>query len=116
MAECDALVLPAVTDPVSGTEGLGVVLLEAMVHERPVIASNVGGIPDVVQHEHTGLLVPPGDVDALAGAMRSLIDDPEKARSLALAGRQHAESRFSWPHIVRELATVYERAVAQRAR
>jgi glycosyltransferase involved in cell wall biosynthesis len=111
---CDALVLPAVPHGVAGTEGLGVVLIEALSHGKPVIASDTGGIPDVVQHERTGLLVPPGDVGALADAMRRFIDQPELARALGVAGRAHVDAKFSWPVIVEALVTLYDKVRAKR--
>jgi glycosyltransferase involved in cell wall biosynthesis len=113
---CDAFVLPAITDEVAGTEGLGVALIEALSYERPVIASRAGGIPDVVRHEHTGLLVAPGDVDALAAAMRRFIDEPTFARTLGAQGRADVEDRFSWSRIVDALQSVYEDAISRRAR
>ncbi len=71
-ASHDMFVLPAVVDSKGDTEGLGVVLLEAMRFGRPVIASNVGGIPDIVEHARTGILVPPGDQAALGSAIECL--------------------------------------------
>lgn len=69
MRDSDILILP------SHTEGLGLVLLEAMSQGLPVVASRVGGIPEIVHHEITGLLFPPGDADALSAALTRLIDD-----------------------------------------
>ena len=103
----DAFVLPAVVDSRGDTEGLGVVLLEAMNYEVPVIASNIGGITDIVTHEQSGLLVPPGDATALADAIRRLAENPDGARALGRAGKADMEARFSWPAIVRQWLTVY---------
>jgi glycosyltransferase involved in cell wall biosynthesis len=111
---CDALVLPAVHDPLSGTEGLGVVLIEALAYGKPVVASDIGGIPDVVRHGETGLLVPPGDGDALAAALRSLADYPARARAFGEAGRLDVADRFSWDRIASRLATLYHDVVARR--
>ncbi|NIP82505.1 MAG: glycosyltransferase, partial [Gemmatimonadetes bacterium] len=61
--------LPAVHDAKGDVEGLGVVLIEALALARPVIASRAGGITDIVRHEETGLLAPPGDASALATAI-----------------------------------------------
>jgi glycosyltransferase involved in cell wall biosynthesis len=116
LRDCFALVLPAVPHRVLGTEGLGVALIEALSYGRAVIASNTGGIPDVVIHERTGLLVAPGDAPALAAAMQRLIDDPTLARQLGDAGRAHVEARFSWPAIVGSLRDVYARAMETRRR
>lgn len=104
---CDAFVLPAVTDSKGDTEGLGVVLLEAMSYGKPVIASATGGIVDIVHDHETGLLVPPGDARALASAIRLYIREPQLAAELARAGRVHAEGRFGWPAIIGQLTRLY---------
>lgn len=108
-AECDAFVLPAVVDRKGDTEGLGVVLVEALSHGKPVIATAAGGIVDIVRHGETGILVAPGDVEALARAILRTIEDPEEARALAAAGRAHVASQFSWSSIVGDLTSLYER-------
>ena len=106
-AACDAFVLPAVQDAKGDVEGLGVVLIEALLHGRPVIATASGGIVDIVRHEETGLLVPPGDAVALAGAVRRYQADPELAQRLAAAGAEWVAERFSWSRIVGDLASLY---------
>lgn len=109
----DCLVLPAVRDRKGDVEGLGVVLLEAMGAGKPVIASAAGGITDIVEHEATGLLVPPGDVAALAAALERYRDDPAFAARMADAGAARVAERFSWSSIVDRLVSLY-RSVAQR--
>jgi len=79
----------------STTEGLPIVLLEAMARRRPVVATPVGGVPELVVPGETGLLVPPGDAGALADALRTLLDDPELARRLGEAGHARVRERFS---------------------
>ncbi len=110
----DVFVLPAVLDAKGDTEGLGVVLLEALRFERPVIASDVGGIPDIVEHERTGLLVPPGDSTSLASAIESLARDPERARQMAMRGRQVARDRFGWDRVLESTNRVYGSAMERR--
>ena len=110
---CDAFVLPAVVDAKGDTEGLGVVLIEAMSYARPVIASAAGGIVDIVRDGRNGILVPPGDAAALAGAIGRMMEDPARARTLGLRGREDAAARFSWDAIADRLAEIY-RAVAKR--
>jgi glycosyltransferase involved in cell wall biosynthesis len=108
-AACDAFVLPAVIDAKGDTEGLGVVLLEAMSYRKPVIASAAGGIVDIVRDGRNGLLVPPGEPEALAGAIRALMDDPERARHLGARGREDVAAGFSWPVIIDRLEGVYRK-------
>src|SRR5262249_36032629 len=76
------------------TEGLGVVLVEALSFRTPVVASGVGGIVDVIRHEQTGLLVPERDPDALADAVVRVLRDPHLARALAERGLEHARDYF----------------------
>lgn len=107
MAACDCFVLPAVVDAKGDTEGLGVVLLEAMAYGRPTIASAAGGIVDIVRDGRNGFLVPPGDAAALADAVRRMMDDPAAAREMGAAGREDVRAGFSWEVIVERLAAVY---------
>jgi glycosyltransferase involved in cell wall biosynthesis len=117
--QADVVVLPAVYDAKGDTEGLGVVLIEALGVQTPVIASAVGGIPDIVRDEETGLLVPPGEPATLAAAIERYMDDPVLARDLAAAGLRHVERHFSWNAIVTRLRDLYEanveRSTAARA-
>jgi len=112
LSTCDAFVLPAVVDAKGDTEGLGVVLIEAMSYARPVIASAAGGIVDIVRDERNGYLVPPGDAAALAGAIQRMMDDPAAARRMGLDGREDVEAGFSWDAIADRLAAIY-RAVSK---
>jgi glycosyltransferase involved in cell wall biosynthesis len=113
---CDIFVLPAVIDAKGDTEGLGVVLLEALGFERPVIGSDVGGIPDIVRPGETGWLVPPADPTALAETILEIAADPERARDVASLGRASVESRFSLDRITEELETVYHAGLSRRSR
>ena len=113
-ASADVFVLPSVLDQRQDTEGLGVVLLEAMNYGVPVVASNIGGITDIVQHESTGLLVPPGDEDALAKALTALLENPELSRSLGQGGARLLRETFSWDRIVDRWDAVYKRVIASR--
>ena len=80
----------------SRREGFGVVCAEAMAYGRPVVASAVGGLRDLVVHEETGLLVPPRDVPALRAALQRLLGDPELRRRLGAAARERIRTEFSW--------------------
>ena len=114
MAACDCFVLPAVVDAKGDTEGLGVVLLEAMSYGKPTIASAAGGITDIVRDGRSGLLVPPGDARALAGAIARMMDDPARAREMGMHGRDDVRAGFSWEVIVGRLAEVYGRVARLR--
>jgi glycosyltransferase involved in cell wall biosynthesis len=114
--ESGVLVLPAVVDARGDTEGLGVVLLEAMSCGTPVVASDIGGITDIVTQEETGLLVPPGDPAALASAIRRLATDAALWRRLAEAGRRRFREDFGWTAIARRWEEVYRAAVSPPAR
>lgn len=102
-------VLPAIVDSKGDTEGLGVVLIEAMTFGLPVVASNVGGIPDVVINERTGLLVPEKDPRALAEALKRVIADPETADKFTVNAQKHIESCFSWHAVIEKLDILYGR-------
>ena len=102
-----ALVVPS-TD-----EGLGLVAAEALLCETPVIAFRSGGLPDVVEHERTGLLVQPGDEQAFAAAMQRVLDLPSEARTMAKAGRASAMAAFSPEAVARRYAGIYRDAIGR---
>ena len=91
-------------------EPFGLINLEAMACGTPVVASAVGGIPEVVVDGETGLLVPPGDPAILATALGRLLADPGFGARLGSAGRRRVEDRFSWERIAERTLAVYEDA------
>lgn len=93
-------------------EPFGLINLEAMACETPVVASAVGGILEVVEDGKTGLLVEPGRPDALATAIRRLLDNPAMARDMGRAGRLRVEERFSWASVAERTEQVYREAIA----
>ena len=99
--DLDLVVLPSLW------EGFGLVLLEAMAAERPVVASAVGPIPEVVVHGETGLLVPPGDPDALADAMVRVLTDRPLAERLGRAGRRRVKNSFRVDQMVAQTESLY---------
>jgi alpha-maltose-1-phosphate synthase len=94
-------------------EPLGIVNLEAMACGCAVVASAVGGIPEVVADGVTGLLVPPGDEASLAEAVNALIREPGRAAALGARGREQAVTEFSWDRIAAETADLYARLVVR---
>ncbi|GGW97507.1 glycogen synthase [Streptomyces lomondensis] len=102
-------VCPSVYEP------LGIVNLEAMACGTPVVASAVGGIPEVVDDGRTGLLVPAGDgfEAGLARAMDTVLGDPEAARRMGEAGRERAVGEFGWDAVARRTVRLYEEIVKQ---
>ena len=110
LALSDVFVLP------SQSEGFGRVLVEAMAMGRAIVATAVGGVPDVVLAGRTGLLVQPADPVALADAVRALLDDPARAARLGAAGRARAESSFSLGAHVHAVERVYDEVLARAAR
>lgn len=91
----------------SRSEGLPVVLLEAMATGLPVVATRVGGVPECVGDGETGLLVPPGDPEALAGALRRLLVDPERRARLGRAARERVLARYDREVHLNRLAQVF---------
>ncbi|MCC5860638.1 MAG: glycosyltransferase family 4 protein [Gammaproteobacteria bacterium] len=96
-------------------EGLGLILLEAGACGVPVVACAAGGIPEVVVDGETGLLVPPGDAPALAGALLRILDDRTLARSLGAAARRRVATRFSIPAMAESYARLYRDILEEAA-
>ena len=100
MAACDVFVLPAIVDRTGDTEGLGLVLVEAMASGRPVIGSNVGGIPYIIREaEKCGFLVEPKNVSELSEKIIILLKDESLREKFGVNGRKVVEERFSWDKI-----------------
>jgi glycosyltransferase involved in cell wall biosynthesis len=100
----------------SHREGFGVVCAEAMAYGRPVVASAVGGLLDLVEDRKTGLLVPPGDVTALRAGLLRLLHDGELRRRLGEAGRERARELLSWDAVTDATLAAYADAVASPPR
>ena len=101
--------LPAIVDSKGDTEGLGVVLIEAMELGLPIVASNVGGIPDVVIDGETGILVPEKDPEALASAYKRLAAEPGLIKQLLAGSQKRINECFTWDGIIDRQIAVYNR-------
>ena len=101
--------LPAIVDHKGDTEGLGVVLIEAMELGLPIVASNVGGIPDVVVDGESGILVPEKDPVALADAFKRLEANPTLIQKLLAGARKRIDECFTWDGIIERQVEVYKR-------
>jgi len=104
-SDCDLVVLP------SRNEGWGLSLMEAMACGKPVVATRVGGIPELVRDGVDGLLVDPGDIEQLSSAVVKLLLDPEMRSSMARAGGAHVKS-FTWDDTAKRVLTAYTSALA----
>lgn len=103
--------LPAIVDSKGDTEGLGVVLIEAMELGLPIVASNVGGIPDVVIDGETGILVPEKDPEALANAYKRLAAEPELVKHLLAGAQKRINECFTWDGIIQRQIEVYNKVL-----
>ncbi|MFQ5422286.1 MAG: glycosyltransferase, partial [Anaerolineae bacterium] len=104
----DLFVLPSLW------EGLSIVLLEAMAAGRPIVATAVGGTPELLQDGETGLLVPPADPVALGTAVNRLLADRAKAQQLGAAGRARMLRHFTVDQMVRQIEQLYEEVLGER--
>ena len=104
-----ALVVP------SAEEGLGLVAVEAQLCETPVIAFDSGGLPDVVQHDRTGILVRERSAAALAASIRTLLERDDQGAALGAAGRLHALATFAPESVARKYADVYRSVIGSGA-
>ncbi|MEW6274267.1 MAG: glycosyltransferase family 4 protein [Bacillota bacterium] len=101
LSALDIFVLPSLT------EGFPLAILEALAAGRPVIATRVGGIPEIIADNHTGLLIKPGDPAELALAVAGLLTDRERTLSLARAGQLYVKEKFSAEQMVRRVEEEY---------
>ncbi|HEY0370932.1 MAG TPA: glycosyltransferase family 4 protein [Thermoanaerobaculia bacterium] len=109
MAEASLFVLPSIVDDDGMMEGIPVALMEAMATGRAVVSTTTAGIPELVENGVNGLLVPPRDPQALAGAIRTLITDTEKARAMGERGRAKVRAEFDLRHSATQLLSLIDR-------
>ena len=105
---CDIFVAP------SYYESFGIIFTEAMAWGKPVVGTKVGGIPDIVEHNKNGLLVPPGNEIALASAIIRLADSQELRTSMGLAGRKRVKENFSIKEMTKRSVQHYEEVLSEK--
>lgn len=108
----DVFVLPSIVNESGETEGLGVVLLEAMACGLPVIGSNVGGIPDIISHGETGLLARQKDAQDLSNQIFKLFTDEGLRKKVIRNARNLIETQFSWAVVAEHFIHIYRHALA----
>ena len=107
MRAIDVMCLPSHREP------FGLVYVEAALAEKPVIACDAGGAPEIIAHGETGLLVRPQNVPDLAEAILTLLDNRDHAAAMGRRGRELALDRFSWPSYLARLRDVYDRVLGR---
>jgi len=108
MRQATVLVLPSVVADDGQMEGIPVALMEAMAAKLPVVASSLSGIPELVEYGRTGLLVEPGNPDALADAIRQILSNRELAQEMGRRGRERVLDRFVLSSTVAQLLAVFD--------
>lgn len=111
----DIVVVPAVHDYGGNVDGLPNIILESMSAGRPIVASHIAGIPQVITSGEHGLLVPEGNAAELAAALIALLDDPALGARLGQAARRRVERELRWRHIAARFEEVYQMAQAHYA-
>jgi glycosyltransferase involved in cell wall biosynthesis len=107
MADGNVLAVPSLW------EGFGLVTLEAMALSKPIVASRVSALPEIIVEGETGLLVPPADSDALANALTSLLTEPNRAKEMGKRGRLRLEKEFTVQTMARKHVQVYREAASR---
>lgn len=108
LLEYDIMVMPSLL------ESFGVAALEASAVGLPVVATTVGGIPEIVRHNETGILVPPNDAKSLAGAIIKLASDVELRKKMGEAGRKFAAARYRWHDNLNEMMELYRKLIESK--
>ena len=110
MAAADIFAMPSLGEP------FGLVFLEAMAMQLPVVALDSGGAPEVVEDGITGFLIEPGDTDGLTSKLLALLEDPKRRQGMGAAGRQRVEARFTTARMAADTARVYRRLTVSNER
>jgi len=110
LACSDLFVLPTLKD------ALPTVIIEALAAEKPIVASDIGGVPEIIENKVNGLLVQPGDLSSLSTACLSLIKNSEQTRQIILAGSNIVQQKFSIDVQIEKLSTLYEELLASHGK
>jgi glycosyltransferase involved in cell wall biosynthesis len=113
MRQASVIVLPCVVSGSGDRDGLPTVLLEAMALAQPVVTTTVSGGPEIVEHGRTGLLTEPGDPEALAAMLGTIIADPEIGHRMGARGRARAESLFALDRSAATLAGLFRESTCR---
>lgn len=106
----DILVLPSLS------EGFPIILLEAMAIGCPIVSTDVGGVKELIENERTGLLIPPRNSQALAEAIRELLQNKEKTKFLSSSAQTKVREKFSLRHMIDETESIYEQLIRKKGR
>ena len=104
------IVLPSITE----SESFGMVLIEAMACKKPVIGSNIGGIPHVIDNNENGLLVPPKDPEALAKAIIKILKNPKLAKKMGENGYKKVKENFLWNKQIKKTKKIIEESLDKK--
>ncbi|MBV1951848.1 MAG: glycosyltransferase [Cycloclasticus sp.] len=113
-AAASIFVAPSVIDSKGDTEGQGVILLEAMASKTPIIATTVGGIPEVISHKETGLLVPPNNSAELSTALKSILNNNDIANEYIEKALIRVNEDFSWENITQKFIIAFKNVISSK--
>lgn len=111
MAIADVFVMPSITDSEGNVDGLPNVVLEAMAAGKPVVATRVGGLSELIEHGKTGMLVPERSPQCLSREIIKLLSDPEARENVGNRGSEHVRKNYNWASAARAFVDLYQHAV-----
>jgi len=106
-ASADIFVSPSIIDSIGWGEGMGIVFLESIAAGTPVIGSNVGGIPDIIKNNKTGLLIEQKNIPQIANAIKKILKDKNLGNKLVKQGKEHIKEKYSWENITKKFENIY---------
>ena len=109
LKQADVSVLPCVRHESGEMDGIPVALMETMAMQIPTVSTSISGIPELIDHERNGLLIPPNDAVGLADALQRLKDDPELRQQLGRAGRETVVNEFNIYRSAEQMCMLFDR-------